>query len=221
MKKTEFEPSNQNVGFGSAVVMLLVCIVIVSGFAFFIPDISAKVDSRMTEKAKPAENKFKPIEPAQSKQVEKIAAPVSDLATKQKLANIGGGGGFCRSFTAQIIADPESFGFKGNITDAAALKEWAGKRAFQFVRKYKLFDPRFNIEARVNEANKISPVLEKDSDGNFVCNIFVAGTDGTYSDTPSDVLSSNSSPSVDFLASADEDGNFNFSQSYLYSWSPV
>lgn len=141
----------------------------------------------------------------------------SDFAIKLELGTGGKGDGVQHTFIRQIEADPQYFGYVGSASDDAAIRKFAANKAHQLATKFGFYDWKFGSEIWIAQPDQVAFVLEKDSAGNFICKKFVKGADGAFPDSPQKIYhAAGSVQQSEFLAQADEDGNYTLSESYLY-----
>ena len=85
---------------------------------------------------------------------------VQVLAEKLKLATVGNGEGFENPAIRELASTPESCGFSGDVSQAAAVKAWAQRKAHLVAIRAGYYDWKFGAEIRIKGPNKVAFVLE-------------------------------------------------------------
>jgi len=86
-------------------------------------------------------------------------------AAQLRLAVIQKGDGVESSLIRQLVAFPTTFGFTGDLSNAAAIKAWAGRTAHRTAIAAGYVDWKFGAEIRVKNPGTVAYLLKRDESG--------------------------------------------------------
>jgi len=93
----------------------------------------------------------------------------------------GSGKGPERAYFRQLVADPQQWGFKGNVTDVKAVKRWAGHEAHVITIEEGQY--YFGIGDEIRTHGDVAYLLQKDASGNTWVAQYVVPTEQTTEPT--------------------------------------
>ncbi|MBU4257099.1 hypothetical protein KKC04_01660, partial [Patescibacteria group bacterium] len=124
--------------------------------------------------------------PAVLSEIEKIKENIAQEAALRKgkfdLAAIHDKEGIEHAIRRQLEAEPENYGYKGNMNDKAAIHKWSGGEADRAAIKAGYVNPETGEEIRVGAKgiDKAAYVLEKDAQGKTQIHEYFKGEDGSF-----------------------------------------
>jgi len=131
------------------------------------------------------EEKLVVLEDEREKIIEDLSKDVhpstleADISPEQmELATIGRGEGVEHSLIRQLRANPEEYGFKGDITNANAVNSWAGSEAHHIAidQGYvKIAEGQIINETRVSPIDKVAYILEQKNGQNIIKEVDLQG----------------------------------------------
>lgn len=136
----------------------------VAGFLLLfvgIPLLFVHLNNTRSPNPKPSPTK----EEASAQHADASAPQANNLEDQLKLATVRRGEGVEHALIRQLLANPQAYGFQGDIAKKRVVKKWAGRRAHLMAVRAGYFDWKFGAEIRVKHPNKAAFLLEKDADG--------------------------------------------------------
>ncbi|MFH1427571.1 MAG: hypothetical protein ABIG60_03515 [Patescibacteria group bacterium] len=112
-----------------------------------------------------------PVEETPKVAVEEVVPPVSEKTIEiPKEAFIHKGEGIEHALIRQLKAHPDEYGYKGDVHDAGAIKDWAGQEAHRLAIRSGYVDKITGEEVRIGTKgiNTAAYVIEKNKQGDLV-----------------------------------------------------